>query len=47
MKTCIKYWGGKQQLVPKLKSLIPRHHCYNEPFFGGGALFFEKKQSPV
>lgn len=47
MKTCIKYWGGKQQLVPKLLKLIPPHRVYNEPFFGGGALFFAKPSSSV
>jgi len=47
MKTCIKYWGGKQQLVPKLLTLIPNHIVYNEPFFGGGALFFAKPASKV
>jgi len=44
-KTCIKYWGGKQQLVPKLLELIPQHYTYCEPFFGGGALFFAKNLS--
>lgn len=46
MKTCIKYWGGKQQLTPKLLAAIPEHLTYNEPFFGGGALFFAKPSSP-
>lgn len=45
-KTCIKYWGGKQQLVPRLLPLIPEHYTYCEPFFGGGALFFAKPPSP-
>ncbi len=45
MKTCIKYWGGKQQLTPKLLGLIPSHYTYCEPFFGGGALFFAKRPS--
>ena len=42
MKTPITYWGGKQQLVPKILSLIPEHKQYCEPFFGGGALYFAK-----
>lgn len=45
-KTCIKYWGGKQQLIPRLLTLIPKHRTYCEPFFGGGALFFAKPHSP-
>lgn len=47
MKTPITYWGGKQQLVPKLLQLIPVHKQYNEPFFGGGALYFAKKASEI
>ena len=45
MKTCIKYWGGKQQLAPEILRLIPEHHTYCEPFFGGGAVFFAKAPS--
>lgn len=47
MKTPITYWGGKQQLIPRLLPLIPSHTQYDEPFFGGGALYFAKKPSPV
>ena len=47
MKTCIKYWGGKQQLADKIIASIPEHHCYCEPFFGGGAVFFAKSKSKV
>ncbi|MBW7889255.1 MAG: DNA adenine methylase [Bacteroidetes bacterium] len=47
MKTPIKYWGGKQQLASKLIALFPRHACYVEPFFGGGAVFFEKPKAKV
>lgn len=47
MKTPIKYWGGKQQLASKLIALFPRHACYVEPFFGGGAVFFEKTKAKV
>ena len=46
-QTCVKYWGGKQQLVPRLLRLIPEHQTYCEPFFGGGALFFAKPLSRV
>lgn len=44
-KTPISYYGGKQQLVKKLLAMVPNHRIYCEPFFGGGALFFAKKQS--
>jgi DNA adenine methylase len=43
----MKYWGGKQQLAARIISLIPQHVCYSEPFFGGGAVFFEKPKSSV
>lgn len=45
--TPIKYWGGKQQLVPRLLKMLPEHKTYCEPFFGGGALFFAKPISQV
>jgi DNA adenine methylase len=41
MKTPITYWGGKQQLTAKILSLMPPHERYNEPFFGGGAIFLQ------
>lgn len=47
MKTCLKYWGGKQQLANRIIALFPQHTCYVEPFFGGGAVFFEKTKAPV
>jgi DNA adenine methylase len=47
MKTPITYWGGKQQLVSKILPLIPDHKQYNEPFFGGGAIFFAKQPSEI
>jgi DNA adenine methylase len=47
MKTPITYWGGKQQLTPEILRLIPPHKQYNEPFFGGGAVFFSKRPSEV
>jgi DNA adenine methylase len=47
MKTPITYWGGKQQLVSKILPFIPPHKQYNEPFFGGGAIFFAKKPAEI
>ena len=36
----IKWAGGKRQLLPVLKSMLPKEfNTYYEPFFGGGALF--------
>ncbi|WP_044213457.1 DNA adenine methylase [Flammeovirga sp. OC4] len=47
MKTPITYYGGKQKLASKIVSMIPGHTLYCEPFFGGGAVFFEKSKSGV
>ena len=47
MKTPITYWGGKQQLADKILPLIPPHKQYNEPFFGGGAIFFAKEPAEI
>ncbi len=47
LKTPINYWGGKQQLLPKILPIIPEHSVYTESFFGGGALFFAKQPVKV
>ncbi|HFU3799503.1 TPA: DNA adenine methylase [Streptococcus suis] len=37
-----KWTGGKRQLLPVIKSLMPdTYNNYFEPFIGGGAVFFE------
>ena len=37
----LRWAGGKQKLVPRIKTHAPREfRRYHEPFFGGGALFF-------
>lgn len=41
----VKWAGGKRQLLPKIKELLPeRFETYYEPFVGGGALLFELKK---
>lgn len=44
MEPILKWAGGKRQLIPKLKQVIGNidlgNNTYYEPFFGGGALFF-------
>ena len=45
MRTPITYYGGKQQLAAKIVSMMPKHRIYCEPFFGGGAVFFEKPKA--
>ncbi len=42
LKTIISYYGGKQQLLPRILPLIPEHTVYSEAFFGGGSVFFAK-----
>lgn len=32
----LKYPGGKWNIAKELVGLIPEHHSYLEPFFGGG-----------
>ena len=42
MKPFIKWVGGKRQLLPTIKDMIPKSFdTYYEPFLGGGALLFE------
>jgi len=45
MKTPITYYGGKQNLSGLIISMMPKHKIYCEPFFGGGAVFFEKHKA--
>ena len=47
MRPPIRYYGGKQMLAARIVKLMPAHHLYCEPFFGGGAVFFAKQPSPV
>lgn len=47
LKTPVSYYGGKQQLLPKILPCIPRHRIYSEPFFGGGSVFFAKEPAEI
>lgn len=49
MKPPITYYGGKQLMAATINHIIEQqpHTCYNEPFFGGGAVFFHKKPSKI
>ena len=41
-KPFVKWVGGKRSILPKLMAHVPEDYTtYHEPFFGGGALFFE------
>jgi len=42
VKPALKWAGGKRQLLDELYSRFPeKYENYHEPFFGGGAMFFD------
>lgn len=47
MKAIIKYPGSKWRLSNWIISHFPEHHSYLEPFFGSGAVFFNKQPSDI
>ena len=47
MRQVLKYPGSKWKIANQLAELIPDHHSYVEPFFGSGALFFNKLPSNI
>lgn len=42
MSNPLKWHGGKSYLAKRIVSLMPPHTRYCEPYFGGGAVLFEK-----
>lgn len=46
-KPILKYPGAKWGLAEWIIGLFPKHHSYLEPFFGSGAVFFNKPRSNV
>jgi len=47
LRSPIRYFGGKGNMVAKLLKLIPAHRTYVEVFGGGASLLFVKQPSPV
>lgn len=47
MQQILKYPGSKWKLAGKLVELIPPHHSYVEPYFGSGAVLFNKPASDI
>lgn len=47
MRTVLKYPGSKWNIASKLVELLPEHHSYVEPFFGSGAVLFNKPVSDI
>lgn len=47
MKRILNYVGSKWSLAEWIISNMPEHEVYLEPFFGSGAVFFNKEQSTI
>lgn len=47
MKAIMKYPGSKWSLAKWIISFFPEHHSYLEPFFGSGAVLFNKPRSNI
>lgn len=47
MKNVLKYPGSKNRIAKWICDMIPSHEVYLEPFFGGGAVFFNKKPARI
>lgn len=47
MKAVMKYPGSKWGLAKWIISFFPEHHSYLEPFFGSGAVLFNKPRSNI
>lgn len=43
MNTVLKYPGAKNRLASWIVNYIPKHKVYLEPYFGSGAVFFNKE----
>lgn len=47
MNTLLNYPGAKWGMAAQIVSLMPPHRSYLEPFFGSGAVFFNKPPSAI
>lgn len=47
MKPILKYPGAKWRLAPWIIEHLPAHESYIEPYFGSGAVFFNKERARV
>lgn len=47
MKAVMKYPGSKWSLARWIIGFFPEHHSYLEPFFGSGAVLFNKPRSNI
>lgn len=47
MNSILNYPGAKWNMVKKITSMMPNHKSYLEPFFGSGAVLFNKSRSMI
>lgn len=47
MKAIVKYPGSKWGIADWIIQYFPEHRTYLEPFFGSGAVFFNKPRSSI
>lgn len=47
MNTLLNYPGAKWGMAKQIVALMPPHRSYLEPFFGSGAVFFNKPPSAI
>ena len=45
MNAILKYTGAKWRLAPWIIKHLPKHESYLEPYFGSGAVFFNKEKA--
>jgi DNA adenine methylase len=46
-RPALRYHGGKWRLADWIIGHMPAHHCYVEPFGGGGSVLIQKPPVPV
>ena len=47
MKAILKYPGAKNRLADWIIQFVPEHKVYLEPYFGSGAVFFNKEKAKI
>lgn len=47
MRSVLKYPGSKWNIADQIVSIMPKHHSYVEPYFGSGAVLFNKAPSNI
>ena len=47
MRNVLKYPGSKWNIATQIVNLVPKHHSYVEPYFGSGAVLFNKPESAI